>query len=382
MRVLLAGGGTGGHINPAIAIADTIRKYDKNAEIAFIGTKRGLENKLVSNAGYPLYHIEMRGLRRSLSLSNIKTAYYYFTAPHKAKKLLREFQPDIVIGTGGYLCWPLLHAAAKLGIPAAVHESNAIPGKAVRMLEKEVDRIYTNFPSTSEYLKEKNKILCVGNPLIMPPVDEADQHLREKLGIPANIRHVLLSFGGSLGAERVNEEILELMRRYSAKTPDLYHIHATGRIEHEAAMAKAYKYGLDTCPNICLVEYIYNMPLWEQAADVVICRAGAMTISEMALLGRACILIPSPNVVNNHQYENAKRLADAGAAILMEEKTITPELLCDSVNDILQNRRTAQRLSQNIRAFANPKAKEEIWQDLSQLVSRDVLSLLDHNKKA
>ena len=382
MKVLLAGGGTGGHINPAIAIADTIKERDKKAEIAFIGTKKGLENKLVAKAGYPLYHIEMRGLRRSLSLSNLKTAYYYFTAPRKAKRLLLDFEPDVVIGTGGYLCWPLLHAASKLGIPTAVHESNAIPGKAVKMLEKEVDRIYLNFPTTAEYLTEKDKLLCVGNPLISPPVTGGTAGLREKLGIPSGIRHVLLSFGGSLGAERVNEEILELMRTFSSKTPDLFHIHATGKIEHDAAMAKAAEYGLDKCPNIRLVEYIYDMPLWEKAADAVICRAGAMTISEMALLGRACILIPSPNVVNNHQYENAKRLADAGAAILIEEKNLTPALLKDSICGILYQKDTAKKLEDAIRTFANPAAKDAIYDDLRMLVSRDVLSLIkkDHQK--
>lgn len=380
MKVLLAGGGTGGHINPAIAIANTIKEHDKTAEIAFIGTKKGLENKLVANAGYPIYHIEMRGLRRSLSLSNLKTAYYYFTAPHKAKRLLREFEPDIVIGTGGYLCWPLLHAAAKLGIPCAVHESNAIPGKAVKMLEREVDRIYTNFPSTAEYLREKDKILCVGNPLISPPSAGADGSLRRTLGIPAGTRHVILSFGGSLGAERVNEEVMGLMRMMSAKEPDIFHIHATGKIEHEAAMKMAGEYGLDKCPNIRLVEYIYDMPYWERAADVVICRAGAMTISEMALLGRACVLIPSPNVVNNHQYENAKRLADAGAAILLEEKYLTPNVLYDSVYGILHNPQTADTLSKNIKAFANPMAKEEIYEDITMLLSRDVLSLIQKDK--
>lgn len=376
MKVLLAGGGTGGHINPAIAIANTIKDHDKNAEIAFIGTKKGLENKLVANAGYPIYHIEMRGLRRSLSLSNLKTAYYYFTAPHKAKKLLLALEPDVVIGTGGYLCWPLLHAAAKLGVPTAVHESNAIPGKAVKMLEKEVDRIYINFPGTVDYLREKDKIRCVGNPLIAPPALEKSGDLRKSLKIPAGTKHVILSFGGSLGAERINEEVLCLMSSLSAKNPEIFHIHATGKIEHEAAMAKAAEYGLDRCPNIRLVEYIYDMPLWERIADVVICRAGAMTISEMALLGVACILIPSPNVVNNHQYENAKRLADAGAAILLEEKFLTPNVLYDSVCDILYHKETAQRLSKNIKSFANPEAKEEIYEDLRMLVSRDVLSLI------
>ena len=376
MKVLLAGGGTGGHINPAIAIANTIKARDKSAEIAFIGTKKGMENNLVAKAGYPLYHIEMRGLRRSLSLSNIKTAYYYFTAPMKAKKLLLDYQPDVVIGTGGYLSWPLLHAAAKLGIPTAVHESNAIPGKAVKMLEQDVDRIYINFPTTEQYFTETDKILCVGNPLITMPDTKTEEDLFRKLDIPSNTKKVLLSFGGSLGAQRVNEEVLALMRDYTAHHPEIFHIHATGKIEYEDAMAMAKEYGIDDKPNIRLVEYIYDMPLWEKAADAVICRAGAMTIAEMALLGKACILIPSPNVANNHQYENAKRLADAGAAIMHEEKDLTPEALIASVQSILENEETAASLCESVKAFAKPNAAEDIYKDLLLLSSAEIRKLL------
>lgn len=372
MKVLLAGGGTAGHINPAIAIANTIKARDKSAEIAFIGTKKGMENTLVAKAGYPIYHIEMSGLRRSLSLSNIKTAYYYFTAPIKAKKLLLDYQPDVVIGTGGYLCWPLLHAAAKLGIPTAVHESNAIPGKAVKMLENDVDRIYINFPTTEQYFTETDKILCVGNPLITMPDTKTETDLREKLGIPANTKKILLSFGGSLGAQRVNEEVLALMRDYTAHHPEIFHIHATGKIEYEDAMAMAKEYGIDDKPNIRLLEYIYDMPLWEKAADLVICRAGAMTIAEMALLGKACILIPSPNVANNHQYENAKRLAEAGAAVLHEEKNLKPGVLAASVLEILENEKTASSLSDSIRNFAKPNAANDIYQDLLSLSQKEV----------
>ncbi|MBQ8497492.1 MAG: undecaprenyldiphospho-muramoylpentapeptide beta-N-acetylglucosaminyltransferase [Clostridia bacterium] len=368
MKIILAGGGTAGHINPAIAIANHIKEKDPTAEIAFIGTKKGMENNLVAKAGYPIHHIEIQGLRRSLSLSNIKTAYYYFTAPSKAKKLIRSFKPDVVIGTGGYLSWPLLKAASDLGVPSAVHESNAIPGKAVKMVEKLVDRIYINFPTTAEYFTQKDKILCVGNPLIKAPDTKNDTHLYEKLAIPNGTKKVLLTFGGSLGAERVNEEVLKLMRDYTAKHPEIFHIHATGKIEYEAAMAKAEEYGLLECPNIRLLEFIYDMPLWEKAADAVICRAGAMTIAEMALLRKPCIIIPSPNVVNNHQYENAKHLADAGAAIMLEEKDIDTEKLTKAVSDILFDRKTASSLTNAIGTFAKPNAAEEIYEDLCKLI--------------
>ncbi len=376
MNVLLAGGGTAGHINPAIAIANTIRSHNKNAKIAFIGTKRGMENKLVKKAGYDIHHIEMRGLRRSLSPSNLLTAYYYVTAPMKAKKLLIDFQPDIVIGTGGYLSWPLLHAAAKLGIPTAIHESNAIPGKAVKMLEKEVDRIYVNFESSADDLTEKYKILCVGNPLITPPQQIDPAGLYEKLEIPSGTEKVLLSFGGSLGSKRLNEEILRLMTSFTAKHPEIYHVHATGKNGYADFMASAAEAGLDKLQNLRISEYIYDMPLWEQAADVVICRAGAMTLSEMALLRRSCILIPSPNVVNNHQYENAKRLADKGAAILHEEKDLAETTLMESVSELLQNEEKAASMRKAIGDFANPDAAETIWRDLLILTSGQLLELI------
>ncbi len=376
MNVLLAGGGTAGHINPAIAIANTIKEHDKNAKIAFIGTKRGMENKLVKKAGYEIHHIEMRGLRRSLSPANLVTAYYYLTAPAKAKKLIREFEPDIVIGTGGYLSWPLLHAAAKMGIPTAVHEANAIPGKAVKMLEKEVDRVYVNFAGTAELLTEKEKLLCVGNPLIKAPKDIDVTGLREKLGVPSEAKKIVLSFGGSLGAKRINEEMLTLMEKYTAKHPEIYHIHAAGKNGYPAFLEKAREKGLAELPNLRISEYIYDMPLWERLADVVICRAGAMTLSELALLRRACILIPSPNVVNNHQYENAKRLADAGAAILHEEKDLTETTLTESVSALLTNEEKAESMKEAIGAFANPNAGEDIWKDLMGLTNGKLLSLI------
>ena len=181
---------------------------------------------------------------------------------------------------------------------------------------------------------------------------------------------------GSLGAQRVNEEILALMRDYTAQHPEIFHIHATGKIEYEDAMTMAKEYGIDNKPNIRLLEYIYDMPLWEKAADAVICRAGAMTIAEMALLGKACILIPSPNVANNHQYENAKRLADAGAAIMHEEKNLSPETLRIDVQNVLENAETAAALSKSIKEFAKPEAANDIYKDLLLLTSEEIRNIL------
>lgn len=368
MRVLMTGGGTGGHVNPAIAIADTIKKNIPSAEIAFVGTSRGIENKLVGAAGYPIYHVEIQGIRRSLSLKNLKTAYLILTSPRKAKKLLRDFRPDIVIGTGGYVCWPVLYAASKMGIPTAVHESNAVPGVAVRQLCNRVDRVFVNFEETASYLPKTDHVVHVGNPLrgAFGTLDKAAA--RKKLGISDKYPRLLLSYGGSLGAERVNEAVLELMQDFSARRPDLLHIHATGAIERKAALKRFSEMGLEKCENLRLEEYIYDMPTVMAAADVVIARAGAMTVSELSMMKKPCILIPSPNVTNNHQYKNAKLLADAGAAVLIEEKELLGGRLTEAVARLLENAALQASMSGRIARFALADANRRIYAEILTLV--------------
>lgn len=369
MRILLAGGGTAGHINPAIAIANTVREHDKNAEIAFIGTKNGLENDLVPKAGYPIYHIEMSGLQRRFSFRNVKTAYLYFTAPLKAKKLIKKFRPDVVFGTGGYLSWPLLKAASDLGIPCAVHESNAIPGKAVKMLAGRVNKIYLAFPSTADFFSDKSKISVVGNPLIQSTVAERSEMLERKLGVPEGTEHTVLSFGGSLGSEKLNGAVLCVAKSFSDEGKNVFFVHSAGRKKIEDAQKEATRLGLDKAKNIMLAPYIYNMSEWEACADIVICRAGAMTLSELALYGKAAIIVPSPYVAENHQYENAKRLADAEAAILIEEKDLTKDSLSNAISQLISDPARRRKLCENIRKFAYPDAKERIFRDLSKLAS-------------
>lgn len=366
MRILLAGGGTAGHINPAIAVADTIRAHDKNAEIAFIGTSYGLENDLVTKAGYKIYRIEMRGLKRSLSLSNVKTAYYYFTAPAKAKKLIKDFRPDVVFGTGGYLSWPLVKAAASLGVPSALHESNAIVGKAVRMLSGKVNRIYLNFPSAAEQIKEKEKVTVVGNPLLSGKSLLRTPELEAKLGISPDT-FTVLSFGGSLGSEKLNSTVIDVANSFKTKHPSVLFVHACGSKKYASATEYAASVGSAASPNLKLEKYIYNMPEWQACADVVICRAGAMTISELAAAGKAAIIVPSPYVANNHQYENAKRLADAGAAIMIKEHDVTAEILSSTLEELISSESKRRALSENIKKFSYPDARERIYRDLCAL---------------
>ena len=369
MKVLVTGGGTGGHIYPAIAIANTIKAHEPDAEIAFVGTSHGMENRLVPKEGYPLYHVEIQGLRRSLSIKNLKTLWMTVTSVSKAKKLVKEFKPDLVVGTGGYVCWPVCKAASSMGIATALHESNAIPGVAVKMLASSVDKIYVNFEASAEQIRQKEKVLRVGNPLKNEFSTLSKEEAREKLGITGKYRHFLLSCGGSLGAERINSEIIALMKDYSAKHPELLHVHATGANGYESFMEAFRAAGLDQYPNLVPMEYIYDMPVRLSAADLVINRAGAMTLSELAALGKPAILIPSPNVVDNHQYKNAKVLADAGAAVLIEEKDLTDGLLARTVDEILSDKEKQRTLSGNFRTFAVENTNEILYHELKALVN-------------
>ncbi len=369
MRVLMTGGGTGGHVNPALAIAEIIKMNDPGSEIAFVGTKKGIENQLVPKAGYKLYHVEIQGIRRSLSPSNLKTAYLILSSPRKAKKVIEEFKPDIVIGTGGYVCWPVLKAAAAMGIPTALHESNAIAGLAVKQLKNKVNVIMTNFESTARNLKAKAKLVCVGNPIACDFGRYSREEARKMLGIPSEVKTVVLSWGGSLGSKRLNEACLEVMRDYSSKDDSVMHYHSRGRIAAEETCKLFEEYGLSDKKNIIMTDYIYNMPILMAAADVVICRAGAMTLSEIAAMRKAAIVIPSPNVTDNHQYKNAKVLSDAGAALLVEESQLTKISLPCEVKRLASEPKIRKTMEEKIAAFAKEDAGRLIYREITELLN-------------
>ena len=370
MRVLMTGGGTGGLVNPALAIAGTIKANIPDAVIEYVGTSKGIENRLVARAGYKIHHVEIQGIRRSLSPSNIKTLHYILTAPGKAKKLLKEFKPDIVIGTGGYVCWPVVKAAAKMGIPTALHESNAVPGVAVKALASHVDRIYINFEKTADYLQDKSKVIHVGNPLMSEFAAIGRDEARKELKIPEECRYILLSYGGSLGAEKINEAMISFMKNVVSSHPEIYHIHATGSSSYDKIKREFDEAGLDKCGNIDLREYIYDMPVMMASADVVVCRAGAMTVSELSRSGKCAVFIPSPNVTNNHQYKNAKVLADDGAALLFEEPALDGKFE-QKLLHLLSSAGDAERSSMEsaIVKFSVPDANKRIFEDVLKLTS-------------
>ncbi len=372
MKVLMTGGGTGGHINPALSIAATLKEHEPDAEIAFVGTKKGMENTLVPKEGYKLHHIEIQGLRRSLSLQNIKTLYLTLTSPGKAKKLLKREKPDLVVGTGGYVCYPLIKAASALGIPTALHESNAQPGVAVKMLCDKVDVIFTNFEVTGKLLGEKcaDRVVNVGNPYKKGSVTYTKEAARKELGFDGKFRHSVLVCGGSLGAAALNSCTAEYIKKFAALNKDTVITHASGARNYEEMKNKYSEYGIDKLENVELLDYIYDMPRRMAAADVVVCRCGAMTLSELALMSKPSVLIPSPNVTDNHQYKNGKVLADAGAAELIEEKDLTPELLNEKIDGILSSREKQKRMGEMCKIFAHPEANELIYKKLCELISK------------
>ena len=372
MRVLLTGGGTAGHINPALAIADLIRRNAPGSEIAFVGVRGGREEDLIPREGYPLYFVESVGFARPLfHPKNLRALHLAIHSPHREKtqKILNEFRPDIVIGTGGYACWPIMKAAAERGIPTAVHESNAKPGLTVKRLKRYVDRIWYNFESTGGELGNVEKARRVGNPLRENFESIDRRRAREKYGVlPGQI--VVLSFGGSLGADALNDAALELMQNCVTMHPEVLHWHATGKRNYETVRTNFEDLELYRSPNCCLFDYFYDMPYRMAAADLVICRAGAMTLSELAKLGKAAILVPSPNVANDHQTANAKALSDRSAAVLVPEQELRNGALTEAVTDLLSNPGQMRELRTNIQKYADRETGKRIWQEITELISR------------
>lgn len=368
MRVILTGGGSGGHVNPALAIGHIIKMNVESAEILFVGTSKGIENTLVPKAGYEIRHIEISGIKRSLSPANIKTAIRIVTSQLEAKKLLKEFKPDIVIGTGGYACWPCVKVAADMGIPTVLHEANATPGFAVKTLCHKVDAVLTNFDETIDRLKNCRRSVRVGMPMRGEFDAISKEKARKELGIDDKYKRVILSFGGSLGATEVNKASIEVMRDFSAHRADVIHYHATGKREYEDSFAIFKEAGLEGKENLCLSEYIYDMSLKMAAADLVICRSGAMTLAELARLSCPALLIPSPNVTDNHQYKNAKVLADAGAAVIIEEKEFDGSIVTNTVADLINDDARRAEMAENMATFYDKETGKKIFSEIERAI--------------
>ncbi len=369
MRVLIAAGGTAGHVNPALAIAGGIKERWPGAEIHFAGRQGGMECGLVANAGYPFHPIEVRGIQRSLKpqnmVRNAQAAWYLARSGSASRKILAEVKPDLVLGTGGYVSGPVVRMAAKKGIKTALHEQNAYPGITNRLLAGEVDRVYAPSAAAVQRLGQPQKSLVTGNPV--PPALFCQNRGAAREALGAGERPVLVSFGGSLGAQRVNEVVAELAA-WHLQNRDFLHIHATGGIEKNDFAALAAKLGIAGKGNFIIREYISDMPALLAAADLVICRAGALTLAELCAVGRASVLIPSPNVAENHQYHNAMELEEAGAAKVFEEKNLTGQGLIRAVDALTGERDALQKMGEAARALAHPEALSQIVEDLAALL--------------
>ena len=366
MKLFISGGGTAGHINPALAIASEIEKRKEDLEVYYVGTPKGMENTLVTK--YPMYHIQIQGIKRSLSLENIKTAYYTATSFIKAKKLLKKEKPDLVVGTGGYACWPIVSAAASLGIPSALHESNSIPGFVVKNLQKKVDVVFVNFDATRKLFDKGANVVHVGTPLRADFEKVNRESTRKDLEIGEKYRAFVLSFGGSLGADRMNDEVLTLMSTFGKENPDVLMIHSTGAKHYDSVYAKAKEMGVADLPNVQILKYISDMPQKMSAADLVICRSGALTLSELAYLGVPSILIPSPNVTDDQQYKNAKLFGADGAAEVIRESELSSKLLYNTVKSIVDDEEKMAKMSHEAKKLAIADSGQRICDCLFKIV--------------
>lgn len=369
MHILFAGGGTAGHINPALAIADTVKKKHPDAKISYIGTSKKLEAKLVPEAGYDFYTIDVAGFQRKLTpkniVRNISAAYKAVSSSVKAEKLLKKLNPDLVIGTGGYVSGPVLRKAQKLGFKTAIHEQNAYPGVTTKMLSKNADCIMLAMGEAEKYLTFKNKPVLTGNPIRQSLLAISHDEAKKKLGMAAD-RPFILSFGGSLGARRINEAVTELIKWHNG-TNKFYHIHGTGKVGN-AAMNEALS-DVKLADGVQVKEYIYDMDLCMAAADLVISRAGAITLSEIEACGKAAILIPSPYVAENHQFHNAMTLVNAHGAEIIEEKDLSGAKLIETVEKLTVDNSILIEMAENSKKASISDANERIYTEIAKLLN-------------
>jgi UDP-N-acetylglucosamine--N-acetylmuramyl-(pentapeptide) pyrophosphoryl-undecaprenol N-acetylglucosamine transferase len=369
-KFLIAGGGTSGHINPALAIADEIKNSWPESEIIFCGTKSGLESEMIPRAGFRFQPIEARGLPTRINKNTIPAVKAFFTGRRQCRKLIRDFRPDAVIGTGGYVCSPLISAAAQLGIPSLLHEQNAFPGRSNRLMARACQMVCISFAGTEKYFGTKAPVVLTGNPVRSEFFSLTRAQAREKLKVSGNEKLVLV-MGGSLGARTLNNAVLGLnsipeWSDYIKTTSEFRLVLAAGRqhfekVTDDISRDKPFF-------NLEIKEYIYDAPLWMAAADLIIARSGAMTCAELAALGRASILIPYPYAAGDHQTFNAKSLSDCGAAVMQPDKDCTPSWLASELIRLLSDSDRLAGMGEAARKIAMPDAAEKIISGLGKIM--------------
>ncbi len=373
MNFLFACGGTGGHINPAVAAAQRIRQLMPDAGVLFVGASDNMEMELVPREGFPIRGITVGNLHRSLkpaeALHNLRSAALLSRSVHEAGQILREFRPDAVLGTGGYVCWPVLRAAAARGIPTLLHEANAAPGLTTRMLEKHVDRMMVAFEESRQGYRQPERVLTVGMPVRRGFRELSREEARRKLGLDE--KPFLLSFGGSLGAVHLNEAVAALAAE-NEKTGAFRLLHATGGGEEGVrAMGELLaRAGAKDPVYTELRPYIYDMPAAMAAADLIICRSGASTLGELCAAGKAAVLVPYPYATGNHQEKNARVLEAAGGARVLPDGELTPGALSSLVEDLLREPEKLRAMGQALRRLDRPDALDRIVEETLKLTGR------------
>lgn len=369
MRVLMTGGGTGGHIYPALAIADEIRTREPDAEILFIGTERGLERDIVPESGYEIQFIEASGFNRKKPLKNFKTIKNLIMGSKKIKKILDEFMPDIVIGTGGYVTGAVVREAAKKGIRTYIHEQNAFPGMTNKILEKYVNKVFLGFEEAGKYFKNPEKHVYTGNP-VREIFTKEKENYKKQLGFKEE-SFLITGFGGSLGAPIINNEMIKVVKTLH-DVDDMEFVIITGKRNFKEVIAELEvdgfefmeKDGYKISGNLRVLEYAKDLPEYMLASELLITRAGALTVAEIAAAKKVSILIPSPNVTGNHQYHNAKVLADKGAAILLEEKNIGEDSILDAVSTFKMNSNELDKIINNCENLKKVNATGVIYDNI------------------
>ncbi len=369
MKVIIAAAGTGGHINPGIAIANKIKEKEPDSEIIFIGTNRGLENDLVPRAGYSLKTIQAYGFNRKISLDNFKKMYKTFRSIGEAKKIIQEFQPDIVIGTGGYICVPVGMAAKKAKIPIVLHESNAFPGIAIKMLSKKADTILLGFEDARKRIPNAKKIVVTGTPTKVKYIEVSNSQriqLIKQLGLQVDLP-IALCFGGSQGAQSINESLVQIIKQQ--KNSNYQIIWAAGPAQYEQVKEKLIECQMEIehLEKVKIVPYIYNMEEIMNIVDLVVCRSGAMTITEISNVGKPAIFIPFPFATENHQEYNAKVLEKVDAARIILDKNLTADLLNDMIENMVSDAEKLKRMGKNAKNISIENVEEKIYQEIETL---------------
>lgn len=378
MKVIFAAGGTAGHINPALAIADKMKQVFPETEILFIGTPNGMESRLVTKAGYAFRGVEMAGFQRGISarnaVRNVKAAYcYLISAKLAVRKIIREFKPGLAVGTGGYVTATVLGQAAAMGIKTVTHESNSYPGMATKMLCAKADKIFLASEDAMRHLKETGRCVVTGNPLRTNIPIEEREAARKRLGLPDGF--TVLSFGGSLGANKITESVAKLIA-WEQSVGGINHIHSYGTGNRDVFMQALSENGVhrdgEYGKRLDLREYIDNMYTCMCAADLIISRSGAMSITELTEIGRPSILVPFPKAAENHQYYNALTLVNENAAILIEDKDLTGELLVGETAKLFNDRAKLSSMEESAARMRKPNAADKILSEIIDLVGREV----------